>query len=107
MQEKCIKEANARDKDPDDVLLDGPECVSDADALDRLYMEAALVQARRAAEAGEVPIGAVVVCQGEIIAEAGNHREADHDPSAHAEFRPSCRLRANSSAGGYRIARCT
>ena len=104
MQEKCIKEANARDKDPDDALLDGPECVSDADALDRLYMEAALVQARRAAEAGEVPIGAVVVCQGEIIAEACNHREADHDPSAHAEF--SAIVQASRELERWRLSDC-
>ena len=105
MQEKCIKEANARDKDPDDALLDGPECVSDADALDRLYMEAALVQARRAAEAGEVPIGAVVVCQGEIIAEACNHREADHDPSVHAEF--SAIVQASRELERWRLSDCT
>lgn len=105
MQEKCIKEANARDRGPDDVSLGGPECVSDADALDKLYMEAALAQARRAAEAGEVPIGAVVVCQGEIIAEACNHREADHDPSAHAEF--SAMVQASRELERWRLSDCT
>ena len=53
---------------------------------DERFMRAALEQAKRAALEGEVPIGAVVVCQGEVIAEARNHREADADPSAHAEF---------------------
>lgn len=57
---------------------------------DERFMRAALEQAKRAALEGEVPIGAVVVCQGEVIAEARNHREADADPSAHASFPPSC-----------------
>ncbi len=46
----------------------------------------ALAQAELAAQIGEVPIGAVVVCDGEVIAVAHNRREIDNDPSAHAEF---------------------
>ena len=51
-------------------------------------MERALEQARRAAEAGEVPVGAVVarLADGEILAEAHNRVEADKDPTAHAEL---------------------
>lgn len=49
-------------------------------------MEAAIEQARRAAGAGDVPIGAVIVHDGVIIAAAGNQREADLDPTAHAEI---------------------
>jgi tRNA(adenine34) deaminase len=49
-------------------------------------MEAAIEQARRAAGAGDVPIGAVIVHDGVIIAAAGNRREADLDPTAHAEI---------------------
>ncbi|MBA3054193.1 MAG: nucleoside deaminase [Sphingomonadales bacterium] len=49
-------------------------------------MARALAQARAAAEAGEVPIGAVVVKDGEIIAEAHNLTRASPDPTAHAEL---------------------
>ena len=50
------------------------------------FMEAALEEARAAAAAGEVPIGAVVVHGGEIIARAGNRTIRDCDPTAHAEI---------------------
>jgi len=52
----------------------------------RGFMPRALELARAAAEAGEVPIGAVVVKNGEVIAEAHNSPRADHDPTAHAEI---------------------
>ena len=53
---------------------------------DEVYMSMALEQARRAAEIGEVPIGAVVVCDGAVVAHGMNRREVDHDPAGHAEF---------------------
>ena len=49
------------------------------------YMKAALKLAHRAAEEGEVPVGAVVVCKEKIIARARNERETSGDPTAHAE----------------------
>ncbi len=49
-------------------------------------MESAIAEARRAAAGGDVPIGAVIVRDGEVIAAAGNRREADLDPTAHAEL---------------------
>jgi len=52
----------------------------------RSFMPRALAAARAAAEAGEVPIGAVVVKDGRVIAEAHNSPRADHDPTAHAEI---------------------
>ncbi|MDB5666005.1 deaminase, partial [Cypionkella sp.] len=61
-------------------------------------MDAALDQARLAALRGEVPIGAVVVKDGQIIAAAGNRTRELTDPTAHAEvlaIRSACRL-ANS-----------
>ena len=51
-----------------------------------LPMQRALDAARAAAAAGEVPIGAVIVKDGEVIAEAHNATRTDHDPTAHAEI---------------------
>lgn len=52
----------------------------------RSFMPRALAAARAAAAAGEVPIGAVVVKDGEVIAEAHNAPRGLHDPTAHAEI---------------------
>ena len=57
---------------------------------DEDYMRLALDEAHLAAEEGEVPIGAIVVCDGEVVARAHNRRETDRDPSAHAEFSAMC-----------------
>ena len=53
---------------------------------DAAWMEKALAEARRAAELGEVPVGAVVVKDGEIVGRGHNRREVDGDPLAHAEM---------------------
>ncbi len=53
---------------------------------DEAAMSAALQQARLAAAAGEVPVGAVVVIDGEVVAARHNEREATNDPTAHAEI---------------------
>ena len=52
----------------------------------RSYMDDALEEARAAARCGEVPVGAVVVRGGEVIAAAGNRTRQLNDPSAHAEM---------------------
>lgn len=52
----------------------------------QFYMNIALEEARLAAAAGEIPVGAVLVLKGEIIAQAHNRRETDHDATAHAEL---------------------
>ena len=49
-------------------------------------MEEALRSAQRALDAGEVPVGAVVVCKGEIVGRGGNQNLTDCDPTAHAEI---------------------
>ena len=72
---------------------------------DERFMRAALNQAGAAGAAGEVPIGAVVVYQGQIIAQAGNRRERDCDPSGHAEFIAICQ--AARELGRWRLADCT
>lgn len=72
---------------------------------DERFMLMALERAREAAKAGEVPIGAVVVFQDEVIAQACNHREADGDPSAHAEF--SAVVQASRELERWRLPDCT
>ncbi len=57
----------------------------DRESLDH-FMELALEEARAAAAAGEVPIGAVVVIDGEVVARRHNQREELQDPTAHAEL---------------------
>jgi tRNA(adenine34) deaminase len=54
--------------------------------LDRQFMQQALEQAGLAALAGEVPVGALIVRNGEVIARAFNRPITNHDPSAHAEM---------------------
>jgi tRNA(adenine34) deaminase len=64
-------------------------------------MGLALEEARLARDAGEVPVGAVVVVDGAVVARGRNRRQADHDPSAHAELlalRSAC-----ASAGSWRL----
>ena len=53
---------------------------------DALYMDSALGEAQKAAAAGEVPVGAVVVFQDEVIGRGFNHPITAHDPTAHAEI---------------------
>jgi tRNA(adenine34) deaminase len=68
-------------------------------------MRLALDQARAAAAAGEVPIGAVIVLEGRIVAQAANRTIAEVDPTAHAEI---VALRAAARAiGNHRLAGAT
>ena len=55
-------------------------------ADDKFYMKQALAEAERAAERGEVPVGAVVVCRDRIIARSHNLTETLNDVTAHAEM---------------------
>ena len=67
-------------------------------------MEEALRAAQRALELGEVPVGAVVVHEGQIIARGWNRNIADNDPTAHAEI---IALRAAGAVlGNYRLGDC-
>ncbi|MDQ0080588.1 tRNA(adenine34) deaminase [Variovorax boronicumulans] len=73
-------------------------------AKDEHWMALALAQARLAAEAGEVPVGAVLVKDGQLIATGRNTPVAQHDPSAHAEINA---LRAGATTlGNYRLDGC-
>ena len=61
-------------------------CFQGAGMDDKAYMQLALEQAQLAFELGEVPIGAVLVLDGQVIARAHNRRETWHDATAHAEL---------------------
>lgn len=72
---------------------------------DDAWMQAALEQARQAQILGEVPVGAVVVCNGEIIGRGANAPISRHDPCAHAEILAI--REAAQSLGNYRLTDCT
>ncbi len=55
-------------------------------AVDEKFMAEALLEARKAAAIGEVPIGAVITCKGEIIARGFNKKETSTDPTLHGEI---------------------
>jgi len=68
------------------------------------FMQTALDEARAAEARGEVPVGCVIVCDGAVVARAGNRTLADRDPTAHAEL---IALRAAAAAiGSERLTDC-
>ncbi len=71
---------------------------------DELWMEEALREALRAQAAGEVPVGAVVVCDGRIVGRGSNRNLADHDPAAHAEI--LALRQAGRALGNHRLEAC-
>lgn len=69
------------------------------------FMKLALEEAERAAALGEIPVGAVLVCQGTVVARAHNTRETQYDPLGHAELTA---LREGSRRlGRWRLNGCT
>jgi tRNA(adenine34) deaminase len=71
---------------------------------DELWMEEALRCAQRALETGEVPVGAVVLCDGRVVGRGWNRNISDSDPSAHAEI---VALReAGAAVGNHRLGQC-
>lgn len=70
-------------------------------ANDEKWMRRALQQAEQAASVGEIPVGAVIVHEGEIIGEGYNRRELDKDPTAHAEM--VAIRRAAETLGAWRL----
>lgn len=83
-------------------MIDSPQHLLQPHAV---WMRAALEQARCAFEAGEVPVGAVIVHQERIIAAAHNQRELLNDPTAHAEM--IALTQAAQSLGSWRLLDCT
>jgi tRNA(adenine34) deaminase len=71
---------------------------------DEFWMEEALRAAQRALEAGEVPVGAIVVCAGEIVGRGWNRNLTDSDPTAHAEI--VALRQAGANLGNHRLGDC-
>jgi len=78
---------------------------SDLEGLDENWMRRALELAVQGEEADEVPVGAVIVRQGRIIAAAHNQRETLRDPTAHAEM--IAITQAAEAMGDWRLEECT
>ena len=76
-----------------------------ASAQDRMFMDLALEEARQAAREGEIPVGAVLVRKGQVVARAHNRREQDRDATAHAELLAI--RRACEKLGRWRLTDCT
>jgi tRNA(adenine34) deaminase len=75
------------------------------DRTDELWMRKALTEARAAEEAGEVPVGAIVVHQGSVIGRGYNQREVLRDPTAHAEM--IAITAAAQAMNSWRLTGCT
>ena len=75
------------------------------DAVHAAFMQEALEEAEQAAAVGEVPVGAVIVRAGQVIARAHNRREMDNDPTAHAEV--LAMRDAAEQLGQWRLEGCT
>lgn len=71
-----------------------------AETQDAAYMKKALVEAEQAEREGEIPIGAIVVCRGRILARTHNLTETLHDVTAHAEMQ-AITAAANALGGKY------
>jgi tRNA(adenine34) deaminase len=78
---------------------------SPASVTDEQLMRLALAEASAAADAGEVPVGAVILCDGQLLARAGNRTVAARDASAHAEM--LVMRAASESLGAWRLSDCT
>ena len=79
--------------------------MADAQSRDAEFMAEAMALAVRAAQAGEVPVGAVVVKDGQIVGTGFNAPISGHDPSAHAEIRAM--REAAAALENYRLIGCT
>ena len=72
---------------------------------DRQFMEEALALARQAAAEGEVPVGCVITCKGQIVGRGRNRRETEKTALGHAEIQAI--EEACSNLGGWRLWECT
>lgn len=82
----------------------GDQLSTDGLLKDELWMQEALRAAQRALEAGEIPVGAVVIHEGKIVGRGFNRNITDSDPTAHAEV---VALReAGAAIGNHRLGDC-
>ncbi len=91
--------------DPATDPLTDPATEPATKPVDEQFMRAAIAEAERAGLNGEVPVGAVVVADGEIIGRGGNQSIRFHDPTGHAEI--VALRRAARNVGNYRLTGCT
>jgi len=84
---------------------ESPESTESTEKTDIKFMKAALKQAEKAIAIGEVPIGAVIVYEGKIIARGYNRRNTDKTTLAHAEI--ACIRKACKKIGDWRLEGCT
>jgi tRNA(adenine34) deaminase len=91
--------------DPDDFLFDDTAAALPGARPDERWMRLALEEARAAAAEDEVPVGAIVVASGRVIASAHNQREQLSDPTAHAEM--IALTQAAAQLGSWRLEQCT
>jgi tRNA(adenine34) deaminase len=80
-------------------------CIMEEKNKDEMYMRKALQEAEAAMAEGEIPIGAVIVCQDHVIARAHNLTETLHDVTAHAEMQAI--TQAANELGGKYLTDCT
>ena len=81
-----------------------PPAINEDPRCDELWMEEALRCAKRALEMDEVPVGAIVVCGGQVVGRGWNRNISDCDPTAHAEI---IALReAGATVGNHRMGAC-
>jgi tRNA(adenine34) deaminase len=86
------------------ILANDQGSTTNGHSPDELWMEEALRSAQRALEIGEVPVGAVVVCEGRIVGRGWNRNISENDPTAHAEI---VALReAGAIVGNHRLGDC-
>lgn len=76
----------------------------DLEASDELWMEEALRAGQRAVEIGEVPVGAVIICNGRVVGSGFNQNLAGPDPTAHAEI--VALRQAAKELGNHRLVEC-
>ena len=91
--------------DPDACFFDDPAAGLPGARPDERWMRLALEEARAAAAEDEVPVGAIVVASGRVIASAHNQREQLSDPTAHAEM--IALTQAAAQLGSWRLEQCT
>ena len=89
---------------PQEKQVTAPSAENAAERADELWMEEALRCAQRALEAGEVPVGAVIVCGETIVGRGWNRNISDSDPTAHAEI--IALRQAAAHLGNHRIGDC-